>query len=433
MHSAFARGTESRYFWPVLGAVTLLGLGARLVYALAVAPDEIQPGDSFVYHTLAQALADGNGYSTVASLLKGHPMPTAEHPPLFSLYLAAWTKLGLGSLTAHRAEAALLGAATVFVIGLLGRRVAGPRAGLIAAGIAALYPQLVMADGTLIAESLYAPLIALSLLLAYRLIDRPTEGWAAALGAAIGLATLTRPEAIVLVVLLAAPVAWRAGAHRLRLLAVGVAASVVVLTPWLVRNWIQLDRFPLISTNGALTSLAANCPQTYYDSRYVGFVYHNCALHSKCIRLTDEIALSDCIEDEAVDYVRAHKGRVPVVVMARVGRLWNVYGPRTDLYYGKIWGRNHTLGKVGLAVYAALVPLGLAGVALLRRRGPLLPLLVPFALATIVAASAFGFSRYRLAAEIPLVVLAAVTLDALASTASRRYRARTAARADVSS
>ena len=64
-----------------------------------------------------------------------------------------------------------MGAATVALIGLLARRVAGDRAGLVAAAIAAVYPPLWMLDASLRSESLYAPLIALVLLLAYRLRD----------------------------------------------------------------------------------------------------------------------------------------------------------------------------------------------------------------------------------------------------------------------
>ena len=49
---------------------------------------------------------------------------------------------------------ALLGIAAVVVIGLLGYRLAGPAAGLVAAGIAAVYPQLWINDGVLLSESI---------------------------------------------------------------------------------------------------------------------------------------------------------------------------------------------------------------------------------------------------------------------------------------
>jgi hypothetical protein len=58
------------------------------------------------------------------------------------------------------------------------------------------------------------------------------------------------------------------------------------------------------------------------------------------------------------------------------------------------------------------------------------PLLVPFLLVTISAALTFGFSRYRLAAEIPLVVLAATGIDwGLRVLAARRQDSPTQRRA----
>jgi hypothetical protein len=70
------------------------------------------------------------------------------------------------------------------------------------------------------------------------------------------------------------------------------------------------------------------------------------------------------------------------------------------------------VAKAGLVMYALMVLIAVAGLVALRRaRTPLWPLLVPFLLVTISAALTFGFSRYRLAAEIPLVVLAATGID----------------------
>ena len=411
-----------RRFWPALAALTLLGLGIRVAYAVAVAPDQIQPGDPRLYHDLANQLASWNGYrfaQTVAS-----PYPTASHPPHYPLYLAVVTKLGVTGFTGQRALSCLLGAVAVGGIGVLGRRLAGARAGLIAAGLAAVYAQLFMVDGTLIAESLFAPLIVLTLIAAYRFVDDPGPASAATLGALIGLATLTRSDGVLLLVVLAAPLAWRAGRQRLRMLAIMAAATALVLSPWLVRNWIQFDRFPLLSTNGALTQGATNCDAAFEGPR-IGFVAHECALTSSCLRIREEVPQSECFGRRARTYVRDHLDRLPLVLAARAGRLWNVYKPGEDLSYGELWARERTLATIGMATFALLVAAGLYGAVLLRRRGvTLLPLLATLVAATLTAMIAFGFSRYRLVAEPAIVVLAAVGLEAAAvSTANRLRRA----------
>ena len=411
-------------FGLALGGLTVFAFAIRLFYALEVAPGQIQPGDSHVYRELADALANSGAYNLEGLLHRD--APTASHPPLYSLYLAAFTKLGLASFSAHRAVSCLLGAAAVWLIGLLGRRVAGPRVGLVAAALAAVYPQLFMVDGTVIAESLYAPLLVMTLLLAYHFLDSPSAARAAALGATIGLATLTRSDGILLLVVLAIPLAWRAGRGRLQLLAVIFAVTALVLSPWLVRNWVRFDRFPLLSSNGALTQLATNCPATYYGDR-VGFVAHDCALRSRCLRIRDEIPQSECLLREARGYVRHHLSRLPVVALARLGRLWNVYAPGDDRAYGQLWARERTLATIGMVMYAVLAVLAIGGALLLRRRGvPLLPLLASLVLAMLVALIAFGFSRYRLAAEPALVVFAAVSLQALAVRTRRALERRSA-------
>src|SRR5206468_5751602 len=141
-------------------------------------------------------------------------------PPLYPALLALFSWTGLDTYAAHRIVSCVLGAVAVVLIGMLGRRVAGDRIGLLAGAIAAVYPALWMLDASLRSESLYLPLIALVLLLAYGLRDRP--GWrrAALLGAAIGLAALTRSEALLLVPLL---LPWR----RPKLAAAVVAACLV--------------------------------------------------------------------------------------------------------------------------------------------------------------------------------------------------------------
>jgi hypothetical protein len=74
-----------------------------------------------------------------------------------------------------------------------------------------------------------------------------------------------------------------------------------------------------------------------------------------------------------------------------------------------------------LALYAS-VPLGIAGAVILRRRRvPISPLVAPVFVATLSAMLAFGNPRYRASADIALVVLSAIALDALLVRWTRRH------------
>jgi hypothetical protein len=344
--------------------------------------------------------------------------PSAEHPPLYPTLLAAVSALGGDGLGAHRIASCFMGAGTVAAIGFLGRRVGGARVGLLAGTIAALHPLLVLTDETLYSESLYGLTIALALIAAYRYLDRTTGRRAAVLGGAIGLAAMTRSEALLLLVLLAVPVMWRARVHRLRHAALAAVACVVVIAPWTIRSTLALDSPVLVSTNLGGLLAGANCHATYYTAD-IGTWKFTC--FGPLPRFDRQAELAAYLRRKGLRYARHHAGRVPVVVAARVGRVWDIYRPLQNADYEAFYeGRQLTASQIGLGVYYVLLALAVYGaVVLRRRRETLLVLLAPFALVTLMAALSYGITRFRIPADVALVVLAAVACDAL----MRRLRA----------
>ena len=108
-----------------------------------------------------------------------------------------------------------------------------------------------------------------------------------------------------------------------------------------------------------------------------------------------------------------------MVLAARVGRVWSVYEP-----FQTPEGRNVRVQKLGTVMYWLLVPLAAWGLIALRRRGvSTWILLMPFVVVTVTALVTYGNVRFREPAELSLVILAAVALDAL-------WRRREAGRAE---
>jgi 4-amino-4-deoxy-L-arabinose transferase-like glycosyltransferase len=388
----------------LLGIVAV-GVALRLVHVLAIAPSTAIFSDGFFFHWVGKAVADGHGYVNPAELFfRGHSVPTATHPPLYTLVIAAATKLGITGDEAQRSLGCIFGAGTIAVIGLLGRRVAGPRAGLVAAAIAACYPLLIAADGALMSETLYSLLIGLALIAAYWVRDDP--GWrrAAVLGVVIGLAALTRAEALLLLPLLALPAAWR----RWRLLGAVVLATVVVVAPWTVRNWTTFDRPVLISTNDGVTLAGSNCAATYHG-RDLGSFDTGCIGPARFP--ANEARQAAQYRSDATSYAGDHLGRVPVVIGARILRVWGLYQPTRLAYDAQ--NRRLAVQEAGVLFSYALIPFAVFGAVMLRRRGePLFVLLAPVLLVTITCALTYGGLRLRQAAEVPLVVLAAIGMVA---------------------
>jgi hypothetical protein len=390
-----------------LGAIALAALAVRLAYVLVVMHDVPVEGDGKQFHLLANLLVEKHRYIAAGPYLEGRVMTTADKPPLFPLFLAIPSRLGWTSVAAHRVASSLLGALTVVLVGLIGARVGGRRAGLVAAGIAAIYPMLVVLDGSLRSESLYAPLIALILLAAYRLLEAPRLSRAAALGALIGLAALTRSEALALLVLLAAPLVRLAPpGGRVRLFAVATACCALVVAPWVARNWSVFDR-PLLSTNSGTLLYGANCNAAYYSPLIGSWP---CFPKLTFPASADEAEIEQELRRRALEYADDHAGRLPAVVAVRELRVWELWKPREQALLERgISDRNLRAQQAGVVAYYLLLPLAALGALTLRRRGrPLRILLAPFAMVALLAALAYGTTRFRVPAEVSIVVLGAI-------------------------
>jgi 4-amino-4-deoxy-L-arabinose transferase-like glycosyltransferase len=414
-------------FGTALVLLAALGLAVRLLYALVVMHDVPVGGDGLEFHILANQLANGDGYIQPLIVSPSH-VPTADKPPLYPLVLALPSLVGWKSLVAHRVVSCLMGAALVLLAGLLGRRVGGERVGLLAAGIAALYPLLVVLDGAVRSESLYAPLVAALLLATYRLVDRPVAGRAVAVGALIGLAVLVRSEALLLGVLLLviAMIRLPSGA-RVRLTALAALVALLFISPWAIRNWSEFGH-PLLSTNEGSLLYGANCRAAYYSSQIGTWA---CYPPLTVTAGRDEAQVSSELRSHGLDFARDHAGRVPAVMGVRLLRTFDLWSPNhATRFEADIGNRDLGTYRIGVAVFYLLAPLAVAGALILRRRGETIAFpLAPLALVVAVALLGYGTPRFRVPLEVPIVVLAAVAIDAVARARARPRSAPGAPRA----
>ena len=401
------RATGTRLLRPgfarSLAVVAALGLALRVVYAAVLTPDLRGLGDSSFYHGAANALADGRGFVDPATGLA-----TALHPPLLSLLLAPASLIGLDGYLAHRLVVCLTGAATIVVIGLIARRVAGDRAGLVAAGLAAIYPAFVSSDSALMPETPFGLFVALAVLAAYAYLDRPRRSTAALLGAAIALAALTRGEGLVLIVLLAAPACLARGRRSWADLAVAAAVCALVIAPWTIRNLGTFERVVPLSTNEGTVLAGANCDQTYRGRDIGGWSI-------ACVRgggEGDESAASAGFRREGIEYALDNPERLPLVAGARVLRTLDVLQPVRQAQNAE--GRAAGLEVAAAPAFWALAAAAVWGAIALRRRGVAIwPLMAPVVLVLLVTVAGYGVPRFRQPADIAVVVLAAVAIDAL--------------------
>jgi hypothetical protein len=395
-----------------VAALAALGLALRIWFLLDVTGDSSLVGDGLEYLGLADGIADGRGYVSPFTPPGAEALPTAHKPPLYPLLLAVVSALGGTGHVPFQLVSALAGTATVVVCAVLAGRIAGPRAAVLAAALGAVYPVFLVADASLRAESLYGLCIALALLAAYRAWESPSAWRLVQLGVIIGLAALARSEGLALLVLLALPIGWiRGRPGRAWRLAVVAAACVVTLAPWLIRCWIVFDEPIFISTNSGDLIAGANCADVY-SGPHMGSWSFACATGATG---ANEAEIAGRLRERGLRYAGDHAGRVPVVVAARALRPWGFYDPDGEVS-GKTLGegRSEAANWAGLAACWVLLGLAAVGFVALRRRGqPLFVLAAPFALVVLVSVTSYGILRFRAPADVALVVLGGVALDAL--------------------
>ena len=171
-----------------LALIALLGLAVRLVYILGFRYPMVAGGHAFYYQAGANLLVEGHGFIQPTDYFQEHwTVQAAEHPPPYILYLAIPSIVGPKSVLAHQLATCLLGVATVVLMGYAGRRIVGPKTGLAAAFLAAVYPNFWANDGLVLSETLAQLTIVIVILLAYRFWERRDRASALWLGVGLGL------------------------------------------------------------------------------------------------------------------------------------------------------------------------------------------------------------------------------------------------------
>lgn len=446
-----ATGLPARVGVVLIALAALLGLGIRLYAVLVAYPTcppptyygepppadcfaDINWGDSFYYVTQAKYLAEGEGFvNPTAKFLTGATEPGAGHPPVYTTFLAGLNVVGLTDVTQHRVAQAVVGAVGVALIGwcawyVVGRR-RGPAAGALAALLAATYPMLWINDFRYLSESIYIPIVAVLIASAYRFWRSP--GWLSAIGfgAMIGIAGLTRGEGFMILAFTLMPLLWGlrslSWGRRVALAATVGAATLVLLAPWVLYNLSRFDEPVTITSGTGMVLLHGSCEEAFTGPGY-GYYSLTCGAKIPPLASNPDMVLEDQADlvarQEASAFLQDNWSRFPAVALARAGRMWDVYEPFEGVLLNDgLEGRGYLPSLVGLYFYVVLLPFAGYGAVLLRRRGiPISPMVGLMVAVTLTAVISFGITRYRVPADVGLVILAAVAGEAILG----RLRAR---------
>lgn len=396
----------------VLLAALALRLAAGYAWQERLGPERrFAFGDSDAYWTLARQIVRGEPYQY------GSPDARVFRMPGYPLLLAGLFAF-VGDdppVLAGRALSAILGTLAVAGVYGLGRQLFDSRTGLIAAMLAAVYPGALGASVFVLSEAPFCPLLLAQLMAAIASWQAAASGraaWLAALsGALAGAATLVRPSWLLFVPFTATMgiVFCRERGRHFRLAAIALAALVLTMTPWWVRNWQVTGHFvPTTLQVGA--SLYDGLNPRADGASEMSFVpaFERQEREEELAGASQgepfEYRLDRRLRDAALDWAAGHPGRVLRLAAVKVVRLWNVWP--NDAQF------RHPLVRWG--VFLSFVPaLALAVCQTWRSRRlgwPLAVVWLPAVYLTLLHTVFVSSIRYREPAMLCLLALSAAAI-----------------------
>ena len=243
-----------------IAIAAVVGLVLRLIFGLVYWVDKPLTRDEQEYLALADSLAEGRGL-TYPQPATGNTTEIGRAPgyPAFLAIIGAGTAAATSTPISVKVAQSVVGALTICLLALTATQAAGARAGVVAAWLAAIYPPLVWIPSYVFSESLYSLLaIATALTLQSSMTDRKDAAARAFVaGILSGTAVLVRPALLFLLPLAALWLLWRRAPRHLIAL---IGGSLLVITPWTVRNLRTYDRFVLVASEGGVTFWTGNHP-----------------------------------------------------------------------------------------------------------------------------------------------------------------------------
>lgn len=366
-------------------------------------------GDSDSYWVLGRAIARGEPYQYGSA--DRQVLRTPGYPLLLAPLFVVWD--GDPPVLAARALSALLGAAAVAVVGWWTTQLFDARAGLIAGWLAALYPGAISMGAFVLSEAPFCPLMLLQMGLwglAWR-SDARARCLALAAGAGLcgGAASLMRPSWLLFLpfALLVSLLLDRMRARQLLVGATMIAALVLVMLPWWVRNARVTGHFvPTALVVGA--SLYDGLSPAADGSSNMDFMPGFAALEraepSGAPDDNFEYRLDRRLRQAALDWAAAHPAQVAELALVKFWRIWNVWPNEPGL-------RSWPLRTIVVLTYGPLLAVSLVGAWRFSSSGwPYILAWLPAVYLTLLHVVFVGSIRYREPAMLALLPLAAGVL-----------------------
>ncbi len=353
--------------------ILLVAFAARGTFGLL---KQVTYPDSITDLEIARNILDGKGF-----VFRGRILLRA---PGYPVLLA--TSLSLGGLWFAVAIQVLASTATCYIVYASARRKFGETQAEYAAALAAIYPSFAFMAGTFLSETVFIFFFMWSMLMLLDVRARLRWRHAAAAGALNGAACLLRPSHFLFIFFLL-PFFVAHGGKRLKALglwALSAAASFLVLTPWIVRNYVHTGKLVATTLQVGASLYEANSPDA------TGGPAMDKTKWPQELQSMSEYESNRYLLAKALNYMRSHPGRTLKLTLVKFRRLWNPVPNDPEQ-------RTIAVSALMLVSYVPVMLLGLVGLVWSVRQKRATGLLVVPILYYMLLHSVFvGSVRYRI-------------------------------------
>ena len=264
----------------VLLVLMVMGLAFRIALSIhgGLATPPVPGSDASEYDSYAWNLAQGHGYSGISPDVKKPDGQLLEHPTAYRSPGTSVLWAGMYWSFGHRYSVVrifncILDTLTILVIYLIGGKCFSDKVALLAAAIYTIWPTALLYSSQLGSETLFTFLFCCFILISLEFAERASWPRAIAAGVLLGLAMLTRGNAVLMVALMVPWSVWQFW-RTPRLVVRGVAISLValvMLVPWTIRNYEIFHAFIPFQTGGGDVLLGSYNSVVASDPLYYGY------------------------------------------------------------------------------------------------------------------------------------------------------------------
>jgi 4-amino-4-deoxy-L-arabinose transferase-like glycosyltransferase len=341
--------------------IALVALAVRLAVIPFLYHDWTDPFllDHWAFGLVARSLATGHGFGNVFA----NTGPTAVLPPVYCYLLAGLFKIfgpeTTASIVAALSLNSLFSALTCIPVYLLAQQAFGPRVAKWAGWGWAFSPYGVYYGADWAWSTCLVTLeLAWLFFFAWRLEKSCRRGQWPLFGAFCGIAALTEPVTLAVLPFLGLWTFYRRYHQRqpwkVQMIAAALA-GIVVLAPWIVRNYEMFHRFIPVRSGFGLELYIGN---NGYSTRWVNSASH--PNHSDAelqeYERVGEMAYMDHKLQQGKDYIRSHRAWYAWMTLRRIVYLWTGYWS-----FNREYLKDEPLDPPNIVVSTTMTILGLFG------------------------------------------------------------------------